>query len=55
MLCSLSVDASMIGSPSFVVIDEITYLPGYINAASKTGLSCHNDNFAMVASSTSIM
>ena len=40
---------------TFVVIDEITYLPGYINAASKTGLSCHNDNFAMVASSTSIM
>ena len=54
MLCRRSVDASTIGSPLFVVIEDITYLPGYIKAASSVGLSSHNDNLAIEASSTSI-
>ncbi len=55
MLCNLSVDAARIGSPSLVVTVSTTYLPGYINAASIVGLSCHNSNLATLPCSTSMM
>ena len=54
MLCSRSVDAESIGSPSFVYTESTTYLPGYIRAASRIGLSCHISSSAILPFSTSI-
>ena len=43
-----SVDALKIGSPSLVLIEEITYLLGYINAASNLTLSTNNQAVTLV-------
>src|SRR5206468_5819461 len=55
MLCSLSVDAETICSPSDERIECTTYRPGYIKAASNSGLSSHNFRPATFPVITSII